>query len=148
MEKIEEMKSSGYDAPDNSTIELKSISSITNQSGGDGWETVLKPFMNITKNGNTVTVEYVGTAPNFVVNGTCTGSDTYFKFFNVEGVSIAGIYGGAHNWLARGFEVTNECEWDENDTADRTPYWTTVTFTFSEEPVRFTMNSSETYTFQ
>ncbi len=145
---IEEMKSSGYDAPDNSTIELKSISSITNQSGGNGWETVLKPYMNITKNGNTVTVEYVGTPPTFAINGTCAGFHTHFEFQNVEGVSIAAINGGAHNWLARDIEVTDECEWDENDNTDRTEYWTTVTFTFPEEPVRFIMNHDETYTFQ
>jgi|5B_taG_2_1085324.scaffolds.fasta_scaffold02266_2 hypothetical protein len=147
---IKEMQSSGYDAPDNSTIEIKSVSSITNQSGGNGWETRLTPEMNITKNGNTVTVEFVGTPPTSasLVNGTCRAFSPYFEFQNVEGVTIAGIYGGAHEWLARGFEVKDQCEWNENDNEDRTGYWTTVTFTFSEEPVRFIYNTDQTYTFQ
>ena len=146
---IEEMKSSRYDAPDNGTIEIKSISSITNQSGGNGWETVIKPWLNITKNGNTVTVEYVGTPPTSgsLVNGTCRAYGYYFDFQNVEGVSIAVISGGAHEWLSRGFEVTDECEWHEDDNEDRTEYWTTVTFTFPEEPVRVTVHD-DTYTFQ
>ena len=145
---IKEMQSSGYDAPDNSTIEIKSIRTITNQSGGNGWETILTPEMNITKNGNTVTVEYVGTPPTYAINGTCAGFHTGFEFQNVDGVSIAKINGGTHNWLTRGIEVTDECEWDENDNTDRTDYWTTVTFTFSEEPVRFIYNYDATYTFQ
>lgn len=83
------------------------------------------------------------------ISGSCTSTGLDFEFRNVDGVIIAEIQGGAHNWLGRGFEVTNECEWHEGDNTDWTTYWTTVTFTFPEEPVRMVLIGSDvTYTFE
>ena len=145
---IEEMKSSRYDAPENSTIEVRLVDSYWRAE--DNWTIEYTPWINITKNGNTVTVEYVGSSVpsgNAYQSGTCTNANPYFRFENVDGVQIAGIYGGAHTWLERGFEITNECEWEDN--TDMTEYWTTVTFTFPEEPVRMVLIGSDvTYTFE
>lgn len=147
---IEEMKSSGYDAPENSTIEIKNSNSKQDDNGE--WYIEIMPQYNITKNGNTVTVVYVGPQNSgSPLSGTCTSANPFFRFENADGVPIAAIAGGRDDWLARGFEVTNECEWDENDNNDRTDYWTTVTFTFSEEPVRMYTNSyyeGPKYTFE
>ena len=142
---IEEMKSSRYDAPENSIIELRSANSYWR--GDENWTIEYTPWLNVTKNGNTVIIEYVrGDSPNDVISGSCTNSNPYFQFLNVDGVQIAGIYGGAHSWLERGFEITNECEWEDN--TDMTEYWTTVTFTFPEEPVRMYLSDYESYTFE
>jgi len=143
---IEEMKSSRYDAPENSIIELRSANSYW-RGDEDNWTIEYTPWLNVTKNGNTVIIEYVrGDSPNDVISGSCTNSNPYFQFLNVDGVQIAGIYGGAHSWLERGFEITNECEWEDN--TDMTEYWTTVTFTFPEEPVRMYLSDYESYTFE
>mgnify|MGYP001178952126 CR=1 FL=1 len=149
---IEEMKSSGYDAPENSTIELKSTRT-RNDGQGDGWYYVLEPWINITKNGNTVTVEYVGSdlpsTDDAYLNGTCTGNTgPMFTFANVDGAKIASYHG--NDWIELGFEVTDECEWDPaEDGHDHLRYWTTVTFTFPEEPVRFCVDDLDypCYTF-
>ena len=151
---IEEMKSSRYDAPENSTIEIRSVNSKQDPDTGD-WYLEYKPQYNITKNGNTVMVEFVGpltasVIPNgTTVDWTCTSGGPFIRFENVDGVAIASYYGGVNYWLARGLEVTSECEWEE-DNRDRTEYWTTVTFILPEEPVRFHWNNwnGESYTFE
>ncbi|MDP6587223.1 MAG: hypothetical protein QF535_21415 [Anaerolineales bacterium] len=145
----------GYDVPENSTIKIQTVNSFQDVDTGD-WYLEYKPQYNITKNGNTVTVEFVGSftaTPQNETTGdwTCTSGGPYIiRFENVDGVAIASYYGGAYNWLARGLEVTSECEWEEEDNWDRTEYWTTVTFILPEEPVRFHWNTwdGESYTFE
>lgn len=131
---IEEMKSSGYDAPENSTIE---IMTVKQESFEDEYLMWTEPYMNITKNGNTVTLEYVGLQPYGQTSGNCTEYGPNIRFANVDGVTIASYYGGVRDWLGRGIETTSDCEWDEDDNNNRLSYWTTVTFTLPEEPVRF-----------
>ena len=72
---IEEMKSSRYDAPENSIIELRSANSYW-RGDEDNWTIEYTPWLNVTKNGNTVIIEYVrGDSPNNVINGSCTNSN-------------------------------------------------------------------------
>ena len=92
------------------------------------------------------------TTDDAYLNGTCTGNaGPDFRFVNVDGVLISNFK--SHTWIELGLEVTDECEWDPADDGhNHLHYWTTVTFTFSEEPVRFCTGLSDIhypcYTFE
>ena len=76
-------------------------------------------------------------------------------FVNGESDIIMSISDGHPNYVKRGVDIVRECEVDPDfeDMVDVYNYWTTLTITLPEEPVRFAFSSSiyaaasEIYTF-
>ena len=150
---IEEMQSSKYDVPENSSIWLKRFNYRD---------------VEIVKNGNIVMLEYRGVqAPNNYLNTSsprnCTHPDYNWpslRFSNGDGVEIMSlaqtntlVHGDTGElWVQDGVEIIRECTVmdDYQDTGtvfiDINEYWSTLIITLPEEPVRVLVGG-DYYTF-
>lgn len=148
---IEEMQSSKYDVPENSSILIDRFS--------------YRDF-EIIKTGNIVTLEYRGAQafPNLFNTSAprnCTHQDYSWPsiiFSNVDGIkimSLATTYALVHQdtgelWEQDGVEIIRECAILEDyqntpyDTLNE--YWSTIVITLPEEPVRVQIDG-DYYTF-
>ena len=147
---IEEMQSSKYNVPANSSIWIHD-----QHAENRDYE--------IIKNGSTITVEYRGDILNNFNywNATyprnCTIFTPSLSFYNVDGVMIKSFHGdstGYHLWHEAygefwmdGVEIIRECSLDYiSSGSDIRQYWSTIVITLPEEPVRVDADSGY-YTF-
>jgi len=152
---IEEMQSSKYDIPENSSIWIHYNSYEENRD------------YEIIKNGSTITIEYRGDIlnnPNYW-NATyprnCTTFTPGFDFYNVDGVMIKSVHPGSNLWHDEGgefwmdgVEIIRECSFNENNDGfyggppgqDIRQYWSTIVIILPEEPTRVDAGSGY-YTF-
>jgi hypothetical protein len=138
-EVLEEMQSSKYDVPENSSIWI-----YENDYDNRDWE--------IIKNGSTITFEYRGMNMGGVLNDSaprnCTVWIPSVNFFREDGVQIASISGNiwtqdGGEWKRDDVEIIRECELAEwaDDTNVIEQYWSTIIITLPEEPARVQAHS-------
>jgi len=134
---IEEMQSSKYDVPENSSIWIHYHSYDENRD------------YEIIKNGSTITVEYRGDNLNDYLNTTyprnCTTFTPELSFYNVDGVMIKSFNawsnlfsgeGDSEFWMD-GVEIIRECAFYPLSTLqDIREFWSTIVITLPEEPTR------------
>jgi len=153
-EVLEEMQSSKYDVPENSSIWINGSAWMSDDNYVNlDWE--------IIKNGSVITIEFWGDLrqnpddlPNTYINASsprnCTNlAFPTLSFYREDGVMITGLVGEA--WDNNGgsdgdggefwredVEVIRECTLAENaPTTQRIEsYWSTIIITLPEEPVR------------
>ena len=149
---IEVMQSSKYDVPENSSIMI--YDSHTYNHDDNEEQFYLTEKYEIIKSGNTITFEYLGprtSSSHFLsTERNCTNQYPDITFMNGESDIIMSISGSYSNYMKRGFDIVKECEVDpdfEDVVNHKYEYWTTITITLPEEPVRFAFSSSEIYTF-
>jgi hypothetical protein len=155
---IEEMQSSKYDVPENSSIMI--YDSHTYNHDDNEEQFYLTEKYEIIKSGNTITMEYLGprtSSSHFLsTERNCTNLYPDITFVNGESDIILSTSGSYSNYMKRGFDIVKECEVDpdfEDEVNHKYEYWTTITITLPEEPVRFAFSSSvyaaasEIYTF-
>ena len=147
---IEEMQSSKYDVPENSSITINDYNYYYDED--DQKQIKLTPKYEIIKSGNTITIEYLGprTSSSHFLSTERNCTDAYFglTFVNGESDIIMSISDGHPNYVKRGVDIVRECEVDPDfeDMVDVYNYWTTLTITLPEEPVRL-LTSGSAYTF-
>ena len=156
-EVLEEMQSSKYDVPENSSISIYYSTTKFDDDGQEYLHTI--PQFEIIKSGNTLTIEYMG--PKNSINGVnsnyflttprnCTSSVPDLTVLTVDSNVIMSMPGTMKNYIERGFTAVAECTVDpdfENNVDNMWEYWTTITMTFAEEPVRIHIIGQE-YTFE
>jgi len=137
---IEEMQSSKYDVAENSTMIIYHV--VENVSGqSSGGERHVEPLYGITKEGNTITVEYLGVSKGNVEANSpanCTSHGPGLTFYGHDDNVITSITTGSIDALSFGLnenvEVFMECEHtgSNNQPYD---YWSSMIITLPEEPV-------------
>ena len=145
-EVLEEMQSSKYDVPENSSIWIQ-------QRAAENRD------YEIIKNGSTITIEYRGDNLHTYLNTTyprnCTTFTPGFDFYNVDGVLIKSVHPGSNLWQEEGgefwmdgVEIIRECAFYPGMGAnqDIRQYWSTMIITLPEEPTRVNPGSGY-YTF-
>ena len=150
---IEEMQSSKYDVPENSSIIIYDYDTYNDDDGEEQYK--LTPRYEFIKSGNTITIEYLGprTSSSHFLSTERNCTNTYpgdITFMNGESDIIMSTAGGHRNYVKSGFDIVSECEVDpdfEDAVNKKYEYWTTLTITLPEEPVRFAFTSPESYTF-
>ncbi len=155
-EVLEEMQSSKYDVPENSSISIYYSTIKFDDDGIEYLHTI--PQFEIIKSGNTLTIEYMG--PKNSINGVnsnyflttprnCTSSVPDLTVLTVDSNVIMSMSGTMKNYIERGFTAVAECtpDPDHYNGDDMWEYWTTITMTFAEEPVRIHIIGQE-YTFE
>ena len=145
-EAIEEMQSSKYDVPENSSIWIHYHYYQQNRD------------VEIIKNGSTITVEYRGDNLNYIFNTTyprnCTVFTPQLSFYNVDGVMIKSFNANSQLWSDEGgefwmdgVEIIRDCAIaDAATNQDIRQYWSTIVITLPEEPTRVDTGSGY-YTF-
>jgi len=148
---IEEMQSSKYDVPENSSIMI--YDSHTYNHDDNEEQFYLTEKYEIIKSGNTITMEYLGprtSSSHFLsTERNCTNGYLDITFMNGESDVIMSLPGSYSNYMKRGFDIVKECEVDpdfEDEVNHKYEYWTTITITLPEEPVRINIVGQE-YTF-
>ena len=138
-EVLEEMQSSKYDAPENSSIWIHYHHYVENRD------------IEIIKNGSTITIEYRGgdnleNYLNTTYPRNCTTFTPVLSFYNVDGVMIKSFNawsnlfsgeGDSEFWMD-GVEIIRECALREDYTGsmDIRSYWSSIVITLPEEPTR------------
>ena len=139
---LEEMQSSKYDVLENSSMIIYHI--VENETGqGSGGARHVEPLYGITKEGNTITVDYLGvsrgnTNPDSPVN--CSNSNPGLSFYGHDDEIIGSLHGySPYDYILRDdVEVIMECEHvpatggSEDQHYD---YWSSMIITLPEEPV-------------
>ena len=132
---IEEMQSSKYNVPANSSIWIHDQHAENRD-------------FEIIKNGSTITVEYRGDNLNNYFNTTyprnCTIFTPSLNFYNVDGVMIKSFNAHSSLWhdaygefWMDGVEIIRECAFLFGPASqDIRQYWSTIIITLPEEPVR------------
>ena len=150
-EVLEEMQSSKYDVPENSSIMI--YDSHTYNHDDNEEQFYLTEKYEIIKSGNTITMEYLGprtSSSHFLsTERNCTNGYLDITFMNGESDVIMSLPGSYSNYMKRGFDIVKECEVDpdfEDEVNHKYEYWTTITITLPEEPVRINIVGQE-YTF-
>jgi len=153
---IEEMQSSKYDVPENSSILINNYDYYYDED--DQKQLRLTPQYQIIKSGNTITIEYLGprtSSSHFLsTERNCTNGYLDLTFLTGESDIIMSIGDSHSKYVDRGFDIVKECEVDPDfeDMVDIYSYWTTITITLPEEPVRlalggYYMAGNSVYTF-
>ena len=140
---------------------MKELYDYDTYNDDDGEEQYkLTPRYEVIKSGNTITIEYLGprtSSSHFLsTERNCTNLYQDITFVNGESDIIMSTSSSHQNYVKRGFDIVRECEVDpdfEDVVNHKYEYWTTLTITLPEEPVRFAFSSSvyaaasEIYTF-
>ena len=113
----------------------------------------------ITKENNTITIEFVGRASTGLNHGllpdspsNCTTWLAGLSFLNGDGSVIMNYANGMYSFIARGDEIIAECEVEESARdsiywqTSGDYYWSKIIVELPEEPDRFTYGD-ELYTF-
>ena len=149
-EVLEEMQSSKYDVPENSSITINNWETYYDED--DQRQIKLTPRYEIIKSGNTITIEYLGprtSSSQFLsTERNCTNDYLSLTFMTETSDVIMSIDNSHWQYVDRGFDIVRECEVDPDyeDMVDVYNYWTTLTITLPEEPVRL-LTSGSAYTF-
>ena len=159
---IEELQASEYQPPENSNF---TISDYREWYGGENqlnWN--ITPMFRYIKEGHTLVIEYIGPSPatssnHWNFNETelyCYEHFPSISVYNIDGVKIDGIYSNYGSYSDGGYAIENLCEYNyEVNNNDHYfngfNYWSRITKTFDEEPVRIgfgTSGDGVSYTFQ
>ena len=158
---IEEMKSSRYDAPENSNFTINDYDEWYGEGDQLNWK--ITPMYRYIKEGHTLIIEYLGPEPsgyntNWDFNETelyCYDHFPYLDVYNADGVIIDSLGDNYGDYADGNYEIENLCENNYVDNGDYEDfngfdYWSRITKTFDEEPVRIGLEgmSGTVYTFQ
>ena len=159
---IEELQASEYQPPENSNFTINDYDDVYDGDGNKYWK--VTPQYRYIKEGHTLIIEYLGPEPsgyntNWDFNETELYCDDRFPnlvVYNANGVVIDSLVGRYSDYADGNYEIENLCEnnyVDNGDYADFNgfDYWSRMTKTFDEEPVRIGLDgmpSGTVYTFQ
>ena len=155
---IEELQASDYQPPENSNFTINNYEQW--YGGNDELNWKITPDIRYTKEGNTLIIEYLGPEPseyntNWDFNETELYCDNHFPVlvvYNADGVVIDSLEDSYGDYADGDYEIENLCEYnyDENTTNHYHGfiYWSRITKTFDEEPVRIGTGIGSVYTFQ
>ena len=136
---LEEMQSSKYEVLENSSMIIYHI--VENNTDGDTRH--VEPLYEIIKEGNIITVNYVGYSRGSVIPNSpsnCTSFNPGLTFYGHDDNIISTLSGGNtpyHYVLRDDVEVIMDCD-VSHSSALWYDYWSTIIITLPEEPVRLT----------
>jgi hypothetical protein len=143
---LEEMQSSKYEVLENSSMIIYHI--VENESAGQATDPRhIEPLYQITKEGNTITVEYLGASRGSVIANSpsnCTSFNPDLSFYGHDDDLIATLSGGntPYEYILRDdVEVIMNCE-VSNEDSQWYDFWSTIIITLPEEPVRLNANGN------
>jgi hypothetical protein len=137
---LEEMQSSKYDVSENSSMIIYHlVENVSGQSSGEEYH--VEPLYGITKEGNTITVDYLGVSKGSVEANSpmnCTSSGLGLTFYGHDGLQFPVVWGSVRELsfgLNEDIEVFMECEYIETQNSQPYDYWSSYIITLPEEPV-------------
>ena len=156
---IEELQASEYQPPENSNFTTNSYQQWYGGSDELSWK--ITPDIRYTKEGNTLIIEYLGPEPSaygssWDFNETelyCKNHFPILVVYNADGVVIDSLQDSYGDYADGDYEIENLCEYnyEENHNDNHYQgynYWSRITKTFDEEPVRIGTGYDSVYTFQ
>ena len=156
---IEELQASEYQPPENSNFTIDDYDDWYDGDGNKYWK--VTPDIRYTKEGHTLIIEYIGPSPStsnnyWNFNETelyCKNHFPYLEIYNADGVIIDSLQDNYRSYADGDYEIENLCEYnyEENDNDSHYQgynYWSRITKTFDEEPVRIGTGYGSVYTFQ
>ena len=161
---IEELQASEYQPPENSNFTINDYDDMYDEDGNKYWK--ITPQYRYIKEGHTLIIEYLGSAPNpnihpnWFFNETelyCGDHFPSLAVYSSEGVKIDQLSNNYGEYADGNYEIENLCEyrieeqWDhegyDSYKVEKFDYWSRITKTFDEEPVRIGIDGL-VYTFQ
>lgn len=160
---IEDLQASEYQAPENSNFTINDYQQWYGSGDQLSWK--ITPMYKYIKEGHTLIIEYTGPEPsgyntNWDFNETelyCVDRFEPLVVYNADGVVIDSIQGSYDEYMNGNYKIENLCENNYVDNGDYEDfngfdYWSRITKTFNEEPVRIGLEdaglSGTVYTFQ
>ena len=155
---IEELQASEYQPPENSNFTISDYNAW--YGGNDSLNWKITPMYRYIKEGHTLIIEYIGPSPGTSSNDwTFNETELYchdhfpdLTVYNTDGVIIDSLGDHYSNYVDGNYEIENLCDYDGNqwnqNHYEAYNYWSRITKTFDEEPVRIGYDYDRIYTFQ